>query len=157
MNVMDKIAAIFGFELYEEFKVEEFPESVFRFTESGLQYKPADKWLEIPRFINAFLTGRYKIIQNGNNAYKEALESLQRYCADADGLATQFQLLDELVQKTIIQPVVKMDTIDGRTIYRCPNCYGIIEPGNYCSYCGQKLDEGEGPSCCEEDRFLNMD
>ena len=157
MNVMDKIAAIFNFELYDEFKVEEFPESVFRFTESGLQYKPADKWLEIPRFINAFLTGRYKIIQKEDNVYKEALESLQRYCADADGLATQFQLLDELVQKTIIKPIVKMDTIDGRTIYRCPNCYGIIEPGNYCSYCGQKLDEGEGPSCCEEDRFLNMD
>ena len=108
MNVMDKIAAIFNFELYEEFKVEEFPESVFRFTESGLQYKPADKWLEIPRFINAFLTGRYKIIQKEDNVYKEALESLQRYCADADGLATQFQLLDELVQKTIITTFRKL-------------------------------------------------
>lgn len=153
MNVMDKIAAIFNFELYEEFKVEEFPESVFRFTESGLQYKPADKWLEIPRFINAFLTGRYKIIQKKDNAYKEALDSIQRHCADSDGLAMQFQLLDELVQKSVATPLVEMKTITGETLYRCPTCYGVLnnpETTSYCPYCGQRIDDGGRWTTAEE-------
>lgn len=154
MNRMEAVADLFGLNLYDEFKVKEFSDSYFRFTTESLQYKPHDnydKWINIPKFLNDFIIGKYTIIRTDSNVYQDAFESLNLYCYDVEcglepriKLDNQLKVLNELVKKSIATPLVEMKAIDGNTLYRCPNCYGVLnnpEITSYCPYCGQKIDD----------------